>query len=292
MSTQQTTTVPRYRDWVSLTKPGIVTSNVLMAAAGLWLAPAPVDLSVAVAALVGTGLLVAGSGAFNQVLERDTDRHMPRTAERPLPSGRLAALEAVLLGVLTVAGGAALLGIIVNPLSCALGLAATFIYAFVYTPMKRRTFWAVPIGAVAGALPPMMGWTAATGQIDPGAVALFGVLFWWQMPHFLGISIFRAKDYFNAGLRIAPRDDQLTLTVAMIRASTVLLIVSSLLVALWADVGPVYLGAALLGGLPPAYFAFHPVNYAKISAWARRVFFASLAYLPLFALCTLLEQLV
>ena len=290
MNAPHSTTSARTRDWVRLTKPGIVASNVLTAAAGIWLAPVVVDMSVMVAALVGTGLLVAGSGAFNQLLERDTDAFMERTRSRPLVDGRVHTLEAVILGVLTVAGGCALLATSVNWLTAILGLAATLIYTFVYTPLKRRTFWAVPIGAVAGALPPLMGWAAATGSLDAGAWMLFAILFWWQMPHFLGIALYRAEDYRNAGLRIAPRREQVGLTVHLVRASAVLLV--SLALPLVATAGPIYLACALAGALLLARFAFARRGNQPSAQWGRRVFLASLAYLPLFALGALLEALL
>lgn len=288
MATQQTT-VSRPRDWLSLTKPGIVVSNVMTAAAGLWLAPAPAGLETAVAALVGTGLLVAGSGAFNQVLERDTDAYMERTSTRPLPSGRLEPAEGVMLGVLAVLGGMLLLGVYVNLISAALGLLATFIYAFVYTPLKRRTFWAVPIGGVAGALPPVMGWTAATGQLDVGAIAFFSVLFWWQMPHFLGIALYRGADYRRAGLEIAPAPPAYRRTVVQMRLCALLTLASVVALPFVADAGWPFMVPALLGTVGPLVYSFRPVDYADVPRWGRSVFLSSLASLPLFALGALLQ---
>lgn len=287
-----TQTISRPRDWVSLTKPGIVVSNVMTAAAGLWLAPAPTGIETGVAALVGTGLLVAGSGAFNQVLERDTDAYMERTSTRPLASGRVEPVEGVILGILAVLGGLLLLGVYVNMISAVLGLAATCIYAFVYTPLKRRSFWAVPIGAVSGALPPVMGWTAASGAVDPGAILLFSVLFWWQMPHFLGIALYRREDYKSAGLKIAPSSAAHDKTFLLIKLSAILTIISVLALPLVMDVGWWFMIPATLGTVGPAVAAFRPVEGEDIAGWGRKLFLSSLATLPLFALGALLGQLV
>lgn len=281
----------RSRDWVSLAKPGIVVSNVMTAAAGLWVAPGAVGVQVAVAALVGTGLLVAGSGAFNQVLERDTDALMARTSSRPLASRRLVPLEAVILGVLAVVAGAALLAVSVNALSAALGLCAVGIYAFVYTPLKRRTFWAVPVGAVAGALPPVMGWTAVTGGLDAGAAALFAILFWWQVPHFLGIALYRARDYHSAGLAIAPGAGQYRTTVWWVRVGSVLTLVCALALPVVLEVGWLFAVVATAGVIP-LVVAFKRVDYADVAGWGRRVFLASLVTLPLLALAALGEHLL
>jgi protoheme IX farnesyltransferase len=281
-----------------MTKPGIVVSNVMTAAAGLWLAPTAPGASVAMAALVGTGLLVAGSGAFNQVLERDTDAFMSRTSTRPFASGRRAPAEGIVLGVLAVLGGACLLAVSVNLLSALLGLGATFIYAFVYTPMKRRTLWAIPVGAVAGALPPVMGWAAATGSIDAGAVALFSVLFWWQMPHFLGIALYRANDYRSAGLKISPSPKGYPLTILAMRAGAVLALISTVAIAFVTHASATFSILAVAGALLPTVYAFRPVDTGRpvdaddIPGWGRKVFLASLATLPLLALAALVELLI
>ncbi len=292
MTAQPTTTISRSRDWVNMTKPGIVVSNVMTAAAGLWLAPGAAGAAVAVAALVGTGLLVAGSGAFNQVLERDTDRFMPRTRTRPMASGRRSASEGVALGLLTVVGGTALLAVSVNPLSAILGLVATFIYVFIYTPLKRRTLWAVPVGAVSGALPPVMGWAAATGSIDAGALALFAVIFWWQMPHFLGIALYRADDYRAAGLQIAPTPERYPLTIAAVRLGALLTLASAAAIPFFADTDAAFVVLVVLGALLPTVYAFRPVNAGDVAGWGRRVFLSSLVTLPLLALAALVQLMV
>ncbi|MFP4596776.1 MAG: heme o synthase [Persicimonas sp.] len=292
MTVQPTTTISRSRDWVNMTKPGIVVSNVMTAAAGLWLAPGAAGSALAVAALVGTGLLVAGSGAFNQVLERDTDQFMPRTRARPMASGRRSASEGVALGLLTIIGGTALLAVSVNLLSAILGLVATFIYVFIYTPLKRRTLWAVPVGAVSGALPPVMGWAAATGSIDAGAIALFGLIFWWQMPHFLGIALYRADDYRAAGLQIAPTPKRYPLTVAAVRLGALLTLASAAAIPFFADTGVAFVALVVLGALLPTVYAFRPVHAGEVAGWGRRVFLSSLVTLPLLALAALVQWMV
>ncbi|QDG50169.1 protoheme IX farnesyltransferase [Persicimonas caeni] len=282
----------RPRDWLSLTKPGIVVSNVMTAAAGLWLAPGAAGLETAVAALVGTGLLVAGSGAFNQVLERDTDAFMDRTSTRPLAAGRLEPLEGIILGCLAVLGGLLLLGVYVNMLCAALGALATGIYAFVYTPLKRRTFWAVPIGAVSGALPPVMGWTAVTGAVDPGALVLFSILFWWQIPHFLGIALYRAPDYLRAGLKIAPESSAYPITIFWARLSAILTLASVAALPFVLDSKWVFFALAVVGTVGPTVAGFRRVPDGDVAAWGRKLFFSSLATLPLLALGALVEVVI
>jgi protoheme IX farnesyltransferase len=292
MATTQTKSSSRPRDWLILAKPGIVVTNVMTAAAGLWLAPVEVGLATAAAALGGTGLLVAGSGALNQAMERDTDAYMKRTSTRPLPSGRLSLAEAVAVGLVEILAGLWLLGGFVNATAAWLGLIATVVYVFVYTPLKRRSSLAIPLGGIAGAMPPAIGWTAATGSLDVGALALFNILFWWQMPHFLGIALFRAADYRNAGLQVAPAPVGYRRTVFWIRAISLITLASVLALPFLIEVGWPFMSVALLGTVGPMAYIVRPVDYERVDAWGKRVFLSSLISLPLFAIGALAERLL
>lgn len=282
----------RPRDWVILAKPGIVITNMMTAIAGLWLAPIDVSWAVTAAAIGATGLLVAGSGAFNQIFERDTDAYMKRTAVRPLPSGRMSIAEAALVGAIEILVGMWLLITFVNPLAALLGLLATVVYVCVYTPLKRRSSLAVPLGGIAGAMPPAIGWTAATGTFDIGALALFTVLFWWQMPHFLGIALYRANDYQNAGLQVAPGPRGYQRTVFWARAISFLTLASVLALPFLIDVDWPFIVITLLGTVGPMAYIMRPVDYTHVSAWGKRVFLSSLVSLPLFAVAALVQRLM
>lgn len=281
----------RLRDWVMLAKPGIVITNMMTAVAGLWLAPINVSLPVTAAAIGGTGLLVAGSGAFNQIFERDTDAFMKRTAVRPLPSGRMSIAEAAIIGTVEILLGMWLLTAFVNPLAAFLGLLATLVYVCVYTPLKRRSSLAVPLGGVAGAMPPAIGWTAATGTPDIGALALFAVLFWWQMPHFLGIALYRAADYQNARLQVAPAPRGYQRTVFWARVISLLTLASVLALPLLIDgLGWPFMLITLLGTVGPMTYIVRPVDYKNVSLWGKRVFLSSLVSLPLFAVAAFVQR--
>src|SRR5690606_16231169 len=194
----------RARDYVALTKPGIVRMCLIMTAGGLWLAQSvgeSVGWPVWIAALIGSSLAVASANAFNMVWEREGDRKMARTRTRPVAAGRLAVGPAsVFAGLLGIAA-MIVLALGSNLLTTGLAAFALVSYVLVCTPLKRITPLALVIGAVPGAVPPLLGWTAVTNCLDlPGAV-LFAILLVWQMPHFLAISVFRKQDYANAGIR-------------------------------------------------------------------------------------------
>lgn len=282
----------RPRDWVTLAKPGITITNMMTAAAGLWLAPVKVDLWTTLAALVGTGLLVAGSGTFNQVLERDTDAFMSRTRVRPLPAGRMSVGEAVVVGSVELLLGTALLAAMTNWVATVLGVIAAFVYVLVYTPLKRRSSWAIPLGGIAGAMPPAIGWTAATGMLDVGAMALFNILFWWQMPHFLGIALWRARDYQNAGLHVAPKPLGYQRTVFWTRAISLITLASVLALPWLIEVGWAFMTGALIGTVGPMIYIMRPVQPDMVHQWGKRVFLSSLMSLPMFALAALLERIL
>lgn len=194
------TPASRLADYAELTKPRITLMVVLTTAAGYYLgAGGTLDLLVLSHALLGTGLVAAAASALNQVLERDSDARMARTCARPLPAGRLEVPAALAFGLALALLGAVYLGIAVNLLTAGLGVATLALYVLVYTPLKRRSSLCTIVGAVPGALPPVMGWTAATGSLSAEAWVLFAILFFWQLPHFLAIAWNYREDYERGG---------------------------------------------------------------------------------------------
>lgn len=281
----------RTQDWVRLTKPGIVVTNVMMVAVGLWLAPDAVSYDTALGALLGTGLLVAACGALNQFIERDTDALMPRTSTRPLPAGRCEPFEALVIGGLGIAGGIGLLALLTSSLTTLMGIAAVLIYVALYTPMKRWTAWSIPVGAVAGALPPVIGWTAVTDTIGAGAIGLFIILFLWQILHFLGIALYRVDHYESAGLKVGLGAIDPETTITQIRAASIGLVLVAAAFVWWLELSLVFAACALLAVGAPAWTSLGPVTRGTAPDWGRSVFFASLVTLPILTLGALLQLL-
>jgi protoheme IX farnesyltransferase len=281
----------RASDLAELTKPGITLMVILTSGLGFLLAEQRgMPLLLLAATLLGTGLVSAGSSALNHVLERDSDARMRRTAERPLPAGRLDPDIALLFGVSLAVGGLALLALAVNLLTALLGAIALAGYVFVYTPLKKRTSLATVVGAVPGAIPPMMGWCAVRGDLELPAWVLFGILFFWQMPHFLAIAWLCREDYASGGFPMLPVIDPgggWTGRQTILYGSA--LVPVSLLPSLLGLTGLVYFMGALFLGL--VYLGFG-VAFARrrSTAAARRLMFASLLYLPAVLLVMLLDR--
>src|SRR5688572_19242904 len=197
--------VHRLADFVALTKPRLNLLVLVTTLAGLYLAsPAGVEVGLLVNTLVGTALVAGGAAALNQVWERRTDALMRRTSMRPLPRGRLGTGEGAWFGVLLSAIGLAHLGLAVNATAAVVAGSTLIRYVLVYTPLKLRTPLATVVGAIPGALPPVIGWSAATGRISLEALVLFGIVFFWQMPHFLAIAWLYRDDYANAAIPLLP----------------------------------------------------------------------------------------
>jgi protoheme IX farnesyltransferase len=231
--------------------------------------------------LAGTGLLAAGAAALNQLLERHHDARMRRTEDRPLPAGRLTPQTVLVLGGVISAAGMIYLAVQVNLLTALLGAATLVSYLFVYTPLKRRTTLNTVIGAIPGALPPLMGWTAATGQMNAGGWALFAILFFWQLPHFFAIAWMYRDDYARAGYMmlsvVDPTGDR---TGRQSVSHTLGLVVMSLFPVVFGVAGGIYaVGAILLG----AGFLVLAIRFSRrlTHGAARALFFASIIYLPL-----------
>lgn len=278
-------------DYVELTKPRITTMVVMTAAVGFIVgARGPVSPMLLMATLLGTGLVAAGSAALNMLLERRTDGLMLRTRNRPLPSGRLRPMDALAWGLLLTSAGLAVLGWAVGPLPAAVALVTWVTYVFVYTPLKTRTSLATVVGAFPGALPPVIGWTASAGRLEPGAFVLFAILFLWQIPHFLAIAWIYREDYARGGLPMLPvLDPDGRMTGRQAVSHALALTVISLTPAMAGMNGRVYLVGAALLGLGFTAAAVHAA-VARTSRAARRLFLASLAYLTLLSALLLLDR--
>lgn len=283
-----------FSDLAELTKPRITLMVAITTAAGFLLAAqgTPLDLLRLAHTLIATALLSAGACALNQVVERDSDARMRRTAARPLPAGRLDPDTGLLWGVLLVVGGLVYLALSVNLLTALLGASTVALYVFAYTPLKRLSSLSTLVGAVPGAVPPVMGWTAVRDQLEPGAWALFAILFLWQLPHFLSIAWLYREDYARGGFPMLPVDDPGGRRTAL---QTLLyggaLVPVSLLPSPLGLVGWMYLAGALLLGL--GYFAAC-VGFAfqRSEAAARRLLLASVTYLPALLAVMLVDRLL
>ncbi|HEU4385483.1 MAG TPA: heme o synthase [Anaeromyxobacteraceae bacterium] len=243
------------RDVASLAKPRLSALVVCTAAGGMWLAPGSINAARAVVMLAGTALVVGAANALNNYLEADLDARMRRTRNRPLPAGRLEPAVALAVGLALPAFALPALALAVNPLTALLALVALLSYAGVYTPLKQRTTAALFVGAVPGAIPPLMGWTAVTGRIDWGGLALFGILFLWQLPHFLAVSVYLKEDYARAGHRVFALVHGERAARAWAAAASLLLV-------------PVTVSLVPLGLARPAYGAAAAILGLGLSGWA------------------------
>lgn len=273
--------VARARDVIDLGKPRVTTMVVFTTAVGLAIAPEPVGWARGGVILFATALLVASANILNCFLERDTDARMVRTRERPLPAGRVDPWSALALGIGAGAFAVPLLSLAANPLTAALGAFAHATYVWVYTPLKRRTPRALEIGAIPGAIPPLMGWTAATGGIATPGWILFGILFFWQLPHFIAVALYLEDDYRRGGVRVLPAVRGAEVARRWLALYTVGLVAVSLSAFAAGVAGTAYLVAAVALGAAFVGIAARGLASRVGGAWARRTFLWSLAYLTL-----------
>lgn len=238
------------------------------------------SLWVVLHTVVGTGLIASGTAALNQWYERDADRHMRRTQARPLPSGRLTPMSAFCFGLALSVLGALELGFFVNWLTAALGVLTLAMYLGIYTPLKQKTWWSTTVGAIPGAMPPLIGYAAAANHLTPEAWALYAILFFWQFPHFYAIAWMYRDDYSRAGIKMLPVvEPDGESTARQILLYSVLLIPISLIPNWLGMTGLIYaVGALLMGGL----FLYSGVRVAldRTRPRARRVLLTSVIYLP------------
>ena len=251
MSTVRTTEITlasRANAYVALTKPDVSFLVLMTTAAGYYMgARGTVDWLHLVQTVFATLLIAAGTATLNHYIERDSDRFMRRTASRPLPSGQLQPREALWFGVILCVAGAIDLYFTAGFLASGLGVLTSLSYLLAYTPLKKRTVWATAVGAFPGAIPPMIGWVAATGTLDRGAWLLFAILFLWQFPHFYAIAWMYREDYARAGILMLPVvDREGTRTFRQIILTAIALVGVSLLPAVMGLAGVRYFFGALV----------------------------------------------
>jgi heme o synthase len=272
----------RANDFVALAKPRLNVLVVASSLAGYVMGGGEIsDAARVIFTVAGTGLVAGGASAFNQVIERGPDALMRRTRLRPVPDGRLRPAESLLFAMLSSAVGLLILVAGVNLLSALVALSTLLIYVLVYTPLKRRTSFATVIGAIPGALPPVIGWAAARDALSQGAWVLFGIVFLWQLPHFLAIAWIYRDDYARAGFPMLPvlgPDGRSTARQATLYCAA--LVPVSMAPTLIGLTNTTYFIAALILGL---LFLGLTLKFARTRAVldARRLFFASIIYLPI-----------
>lgn len=283
---------PSTGDFLALAKPSITFLSVFTALGGLWLAPGSASWGLVALTCVGTALVVAAANTLNCYLERDTDRFMTRTKDRPLPAGRMSAKTALVFGLTLAAISVPLLTFMINPVTGILAAIALVSYVWIYTPLKQASPIALIVGAVPGAMPPLLGWTAMTGQVEWPGIVLFGIMFIWQMPHFIAISMYRKDEYERAGIR----------TVANVRSTgnakwqiflwTALLVPFSFLLVPLNVSGYVYLATAIVLGVVFLYRALQGFKTEDSNRWARSLFLYSLVYLTALFAAVALDVLI
>jgi len=266
------------KDVLLLAKPRLSGLVVLTSAGGLALAPGRIGALRGTVAIIGTAAVVGAANALNCWLERDVDARMHRTRDRPLPAGRVEPFVALALGIAIPIFALPLLALAANPLTALLAFVALAIYVAVYTPMKQRSTLALFVGAVPGAIPPLMGWTAVTGRLDAGGLALFALLFAWQLPHFLAISIYLAEDYARGGLKVFALVHGEAATRRWIAAATVVLVGASLALLPLGIAGRAYGAVAAAAGVALLAYALSGLGRTG-GRWARNLFLATLLYL-------------
>lgn len=281
------------RDLVTLAKPRITFMVVVTAAGGLFLSrrmPGVEALSAAtiLCTLLGCAFIVSGANALNMYIERDVDRRMDRTKNRPLPAGRMSPRVALWFGVIMSAVAIPVLAIGANALTALLAIIANLLYVLAYTPLKQHSPYALHVGAIPGAIPPLLGWTAGTGRIDAAGMVLFGILFLWQIPHFVAIALFRKADYARAGIFVLPNvTGELASRHTIVRWTFALLATSLLVVPLGVAHHGYLIAATVLGAV---FFVWgcYGLREGTGAKWAKSLFGISILYLVLlFAVLTI-----
>lgn len=277
--------------YLELTKPRIAILLVLSSAAGFYMASSTgFEPVLFIHTMVSITLLAFGVSTLNQYIERDIDPLMTRTADRPLPTARVTANEALVFGIVQCVAAELYLLLLVNTLTALLGLVVIVGYVFLYTPMKTRSSLSTVVGAIPGAMPPLMGWTAATNNITVVAWALFATQFLWQFPHFLSIAWLYRKEYANAGIKMLPVVEPTgKLTGQQIVLFSVMLVPVSLAPYFFQISGLIFLVGAVLLGL---WFVWASVQAARTKSheMARKLLLVSVIYLPLFFLLMVADK--
>ena len=286
------TTVAWVKDATALAKPNITFLAVFTALGGMWLAPGELGLGLVAATLLGTALIVAAANTLNCYIERDSDRFMARTKGRPLPAGRMNPKHALILGCSLAAISVPILTFAINPVTGILGLIALIIYVSIYTPMKQVSPMALWVGAIPGAMPPLLGWTAVSGRIEWPGIILFGIMFVWQLPHFIAISMYREKEYNRAGIKTVPAVRGVAAARREIFFWTAALVPISLMLVPLNLAGQIYLASASILGLVFIVWALKGFRAEHPNRWARGLFLYSLVYLTLLFGALVIDTLV
>ena len=273
------------KSWLTLvcelTKVRLTTLVLLTTLVGFYLGSETMDFVLLLHTLLATALVACGASALNQWWEREADSKMRRTEDRPLPSGRLQPQTVLIFGGLCGIAGLVYLALAVNPLTSLLGALTLGTYVLVYTPLKRLTWLNTTVGAIPGALPPLMGWTAARNELSTEGWVLFAILFFWQIPHFLAIAWIYRDEYAKAGFIMLPGvDPKGVRTASQAVSHTIALLAASLGPVVFRLAGPIYLVGALLLGIAFFYCAVQFSRRLGLPE-ARRLFFISIIYLPL-----------
>ena len=269
-------------DYWTLTKPEVNTLVLASTLAGLYLGwRGPMNFALLFHTLTGTLLVASGTATLNQWMEREGDARMRRTANRPLPAGRLSSAEGLRFGIILSVAGGLYLALAVNLLASALALLTLASYLLLYTPLKRRTSYCTLVGAFPGAMPPLIGWAAARGSLSLEAWILYAVLFIWQFPHFLAIAWMYREDYARAGLLMLPTNDPQGRAAARQILATSLLLLPVSLVPTWlGEMGAIYfVGALVLGSA--LFYCGASAALVRSKPLARRLLMATVLYLPL-----------
>jgi protoheme IX farnesyltransferase len=277
--------------FADLTKARLTTLVLLTTLVGFYLGwRGPMDYLLMFNALAATALVASGASALNQLLEREYDARMRRTQNRPLPSGRLQPTTVMLFGGITSLAGLVYLALAVNLLTSVLGAVTLISYVFIYTPLKRVTWVNTLVGAIPGALPPLMGWSAARNELSGEGWALFAILAFWQLPHFFAIAWMYRDEYARAGFVMLPNvDADGSRTATQSVSNTLALLLASLFPFVWHISGQFYLVSAIVLG---AGFLFCAIRFARqmTHARARQLFLASIIYLPLLLAALVLDK--
>jgi protoheme IX farnesyltransferase len=277
--------------YADLIKARLTFLVVLTTLVGFYLgSPSPVNYWLMFHAVLGTALVASGASALNQLLEREHDAKMRRTKNRPLPSGRLQSATVMVFGGVCACAGLLYLALAVNRTTSVIGAISLISYLFIYTPLKRLTWLNTAIGAVPGALPPLMGWTAARGELSREGWALFAILAFWQLPHFLAIAWMYREEYEKAGFKMLPGiDPEGHRTGRQAVSHTLGLLPVSLCPFLFHVTGKIYLGGALVLGLAFLWYSIQFARHMTIPR-ARQLFFVSILYLPLLLVMMVLDK--
>lgn len=276
-----------------LAKPGIIYGNAVTALAGFFVASKrQVDLGLMVGMLVGLSLIIGAACVFNNYLDRGIDRKMARTKNRALAADLIPVRGALIYGLILVVSGSLILAALTNLLTLSIALAGFLVYVGAYSPLKPRTTWATLVGSIAGAVPPVVGYTAVANKLDGAALLLFLILVFWQMPHFYAIAIYRLNDYKNAGVPVLPARNGLRFTKIQIVLYILAFTIAAGLLGVLRYLGRGYLVVALAASIYWLWQAWDGWRAADTRRWARQMFGTSLLVITALSAAMIIDSLV